>query len=183
MLLNGDFAGDTNLWLLPAGHAGNYQVNNAPGATPDSGSAQVAGGGGGDRLLGYLQCIHLPGPGTYALNGWARTEGDPQLANPTALLWELRLDGGEGCIDGAITRGGTHPFPTQATLDAWTPAASPALVTVSETEWNHNSSLTVIMAVCPNASGNSYNGLFDGITLQWSADGSDVIFTDGFDGP
>ena len=182
LVLNGDFAGDTNLWILPVGHAGNFQVNNAPGSTPGTGSAQVAGGGGGDRLLGYVQCIHLPGPGTYALNGWARTEGDPQLANPTALLWELRLDGGEGCIDGAITRGGTLPFPTQATLDAWTPASAPSLVTVSESEWNHNSSLTVIMAVYPNASGSSYNGLFDGITLEWSADGSDVIFADGFDG-
>lgn len=182
MLLNGDFVGDTNLWLLPAGHAGNFQVNNAPGSTPGSGSAQVAGPGGGDRLLGYVQCIHLPGPGTYALNGWARTEGDPQLGNPTGLIWELRLDGGEGCIDGPIARGGTLSFPTQVTLDTWTPAAGPALVTVSESEWNHNSSLTVIMAVYPNASGSSYNGLFDGITLEWSADGSDVIFADGFDG-
>jgi hypothetical protein len=183
LLLNGDFDGDTNLWILPTGHAGNFQVNNAPASTAGSGSAQVAGTSGEGRLLGYLQCIHLPGPGTYALNGWARTEGDPQLANPSALLWELRLDGAEGCIDGAITRGGTYSFDTQAMTDQWTRPPHSAHVSVSESEWNHNTSLTVIMAVYPNASSNAYNALFDAITLEWSPDGSDVIFADGFDGP
>ncbi|RYD14575.1 MAG: hypothetical protein EOP90_13115 [Lysobacteraceae bacterium] len=183
LVQNGDFAGDTNLWLLPTGHAGNFQVDNAPGSTEGSGSAQIAQTGSADRVLGYIQCIHLPGPGTYALNGSARTEGDPLLGNPTALIWELRLDGGEGCIDGAITQGGVHAFATQTMLDQWTRPANPALVTVSDAEWNHDTSLTVIMAVYPNASGNGFNGLFDAIALEWSADAGDVIFADGFDEP
>ena len=184
LVLNGEFAGDTNLWFLPVGHAGNFQVNNAPGSPDGTGSAQVAGTSGDGHLYGYMQCIHLPGPGTYALNGSARTEGDPQLANPTALIWDLRSDGGEGCIDGAIAQSGAQTFDTQATTDQWTRPATPAYVTVPEGMWNHNTSLTVFMAVYPNASDNGgYNGLFDHITLDWSADGSDVIFADDFDGP
>ena len=182
LVLNGDFAGDTNLWSLPAGHAGNYQVDNAPGSPDESGSAQVAGASSDGRLLGYVQCVQLPGPGTYSLNGAGRSEGDPQLSNPTALIWELRLDGGEGCIDGEITTSGIHGLGTQATTDQWTRPANPAPITVTEFEWNPNTSLTVIMAVYPNASDNgSYNGLFDGITLEWSVEGSDVIFANGFE--
>ena len=184
VVLNGDFAGDTNLWFLPAGHAGNYQVNNAPGSPDGTGSAQVAGTSNEGRLLGYAQCIHLPGPGTYLLNGWGRSEGDPQLSNPTALIWEVRLDGGEGCIDGTITAGGTHTLSTQATTDQWTRPLHPASITVTQSEWTSDTSLTVLMAVYPNPSDNGgYNGLFDGIALEWSADGSDVIFEDDFDGP
>ena len=182
LVLNADFAGDTNLWFLPAGHAGNYQVDNAPDSIDGTGSAQVAGTSSEGRLLGYVQCIHLPGPGTYALNGSARSES-PQLSNPTALIWELRHDGGEGCIDGPITTGGTHAIGTPSSGDQWVRPAQPALITVSESEWNHNTSLTVIMAVYPYAGGATYNGLFDYIALEWSADGSDVIFADGFDGP
>jgi hypothetical protein len=183
LVLNGDFAGDTNLWLLPAGHAGNYQVNNAPGSPDGSGSAQVAGTSDEGRLLGYLQCIHLPGPGTWALNGSARSEG-AALSNPTGLIWELRLDGGEGCIDGPITTSGMHAIGTQSTGDQWVRPTNPALIAVSESEWNHNTSLTVIMAVHQYADVNAYNGLFDHITLEWAADsGNDVILADGFDGP
>jgi len=182
LVLNGDFAGDTNQWLLPAGHAGNYQVENAPGSPDGSGSAQIAGTSGDDHLYGYIQCIHLPGPGTYALNGSARSES-AQLSNPTALIWELRLDGGEGCIDGAITISGTHAIGTQSTGDQWVRPTNPAQISVSALEWNHNTSLTVIMALYPYQGGNTYNGLFDQITLEWSANGSDVTFADGFDGP
>jgi hypothetical protein len=39
------------------------------------------------------------------------------------------------------------------------------------------------MSVYPYAGGTTYNGLFGYIALEWSADGSDVIFADGFDGP
>lgn len=178
LVLNGEFAGDTNLWFLPVGHAGNYQVNNAPGSAAGTGSAQVAGTSTAGRLLGYAQCIHLPGPGDYTLNGSARSEGNPQLSNPTALIWELRANGGEGCVDGAITASETHTLGTQQTADQWTRPA-PAMISVPAALWNTNTSLTVIMAVYPNASNNNaYNGLFDAIRLEPA---SDVIFANGFD--
>ncbi len=181
LILNGDFAGDTHFWFLPVGHAGNFQVNNAPGSAPDTGSAQVAGTSNAGRLLGYAQCLRIPGPGLYALNGSARTEGDPLLANPTALIWELRADGGDGCIDGAISAGGTHDLNPAATTDQWYRPANPALIDVPASIWNFRTSLTVIMAVYPNASNNSYNGLFDGIGLDIASTIDDRIFADGFE--
>lgn len=180
-VLNGDFVADTNLWFLPIGHAGNYQTVNAPGSSSGSGSAQVAGNSTAGRLLGYAQCIHLPGPGTWALNGSARSES-AQLSNPTALIWELRLDGGEGCLDGPIAAGGTHWLGTPSTGDQWVRPGSSALMSVNEAAWNHNTSLTVIMAVYPYAGGNAYNGLFDRISLEWIGVADDVIFRNGFDG-
>lgn len=181
LVLNGDFAGDTNLWLLPAGHTGNYGASNAPGSPDGTGSAQVTTPEGAGRILGYLQCIHLPGPGVYALNASVLTSGEPGISNPTSLLWELRPDGGEGCIDGTITLGGEHTLGTDATGGDWVRPANPAYIPVPESLWNPNTSLTVIMAEYPNASNDDYNAYFDAITLEWSADVSDVIFQDDFD--
>jgi predicted outer membrane repeat protein len=181
LVLNGDFAGDTNLWLLPAGHTGNYGAANAPGSPDGSGSAQVTAESGAGRILGYLQCIHLPGPGVYALNASVLTSGVPGISNPASLLWELRTDGGEGCIDGAITTSGEHTLGTGTTGGDWVRPANPAYIPVPAQLWNPNTSLTVIMAEYPNASNDDYNAYFDVITLEWSADGSDVIFVDDFD--
>lgn len=185
LVLNGDFAGDTNLWLLPAGHTGNYGAANASGSPDGTGSAQLTTPNGAGRMLGYLQCIHLPGPGVYALNASVLTSGVPGISNPTSLLWELRRDGGEGCIDGVITASGEHELGTQATGGDWTRPSNPTYLTLPASDWNHDTSLTVIMAAYPNASNDDYNAYFDRITLEWSADGpvSDVIFADGFDGP
>ncbi|MBN8480826.1 MAG: hypothetical protein J0L88_04455 [Xanthomonadales bacterium] len=182
IVLNGDFGGDTNLWSLPVGHSGDFQTVNAPGSAAGTGSAQVAGTSSAGRLLGYAQCMHLPGPGTWALNGSARSES-AQLSNPTGLIWELRLDGGEGCVEGPITNGGVHAIGTASSADQWVRPGSPALISVNEAAWTHNTSLTVIMAVYPYAGGTAFNGLFDRITLEWAGPADDVIFRDGFDGP
>jgi hypothetical protein len=128
-----------------------------------------------------LQCIHLPGPGVYALNASVLTSGAPGISNPTSLLWELRADGGEGCIGGAITTGGEHALGTGTTGGDWIRPANPAYIPVPASLWNPNTSLTVIMAEYANARNDDYNAYFDAITLAWSADGSDVIFADDFD--
>ena len=184
LVLNGEFDGDTNLWFLLPGHAGNYQVNNAPGS-PVGGSAQVSGSGSGDRLLGHVQCIEIPGPGTYVLNGTARSEGDPALANDTALIWELRADGGEGCIDGPIVDGGVHDLSSRSTRDAFVRPPQGAIITVPESMWNHQTSVTVILAVYPNASNSGFNGLFDHVTLEPGSamPRPDPLFADGYEDP
>ncbi len=182
LVLNGDFISDTNLWFVPVGHAGNYGAANAPGSPAGSGSAQVTGTNGDGHLYGYAQCIHLPGPGVYALNASTLTSPVVGVNNPTALLWDLRADGGEGCIDGAIAQSGSHLLSSQAAGGEWVRPASPTYIDVPASMWNHNTSLTLVMAVYANASNNDYNGYFDHVTLEWSASGGDVIFADGFDG-
>jgi predicted outer membrane repeat protein len=181
IVLNGDFTGDTNLWFLPVGHVGNFQTVDAPGST--GGSAQVADltPNAVPRLLGYAQCIHIPGPGTYALNGSARSGGSAASEyNRTALIWELRSDGGEGCIDGPILLGNEL---TLSTTDAWNRPAQPAIINVSEVAWTSNTSLTLILAVYPNAA-NTFNGVFDRITLEIAGTTlPDGVFGDGFEAP
>jgi predicted outer membrane repeat protein len=181
LVLNGDFAGDTNLWFVPVGHTGNYGTANAPGSPDGTGSAQITGTNGDGHLYGYAQCIQLPGPGVYALNASVLVSADPAVGNPAALLWDLRDDGGEGCIDGEITTGGAHEFGTPVAGGDWVRPANPTYIDVPESIWNPNTSLTLVMAVYANASNNDYNAYFDAITLEWSADGSDVIFQDDFD--
>jgi hypothetical protein len=179
LVLNGEFAGDTNLWALPVGHAGAYQATNAPGSTAGTGAAQVVGTSTTGRLLGYAQCVHLPGPGLYTLNGTGRSDANPQLSNPTALIWELRANGGEGCGDGPITAGGTHILGTQQTTDLWIRPVAPATIAVPAGLWNTNTSLTVVMAVYPNASNSTaYTGQFDAIRLEPAGD---LIFANDFE--
>lgn len=183
LVLNGDFDPDANLWFLPAGHSGNLQVGNAPGSA--GGAAQVAGTSNAGRLLGYAQCIEIPGPGSYALNASARSEGDPALANDTALIWELRPNGGAGCIDGTITSSGIHALSSRATTDQWIRPAVPAYIDVPAAVWNVDTSLTIILAVYPNATNDGYNGLFDRVTLEPGAPAPrpDALFSNGFEAP
>lgn len=181
IVLNGDFDGDLNQWFLPVGHAGGYQTINAPGSV--GGSAQVSNltPSSAARLLGYAQCIHIPGPGTYALNGSALSGGaTANEFNRTALIWELRSDGGAGCVDGPITLGGEH---TLNTTNTWARPTEPARITVSEVAWTTNTSLTLIFAVYPNAN-TAFNGVFDRITLEVAPPiPTDALFKDGFEGP
>lgn len=168
---------------MPVGHTGNYGVANAPGSPAGSGSAQVTGSNGDGHLYGYAQCIHLPGPGVYALNASTLTSPVAEVSNPTALLWDLRADGGEGCLDGAIAQSGAHLLSSHAAGGEWVRPATPSYISVPASMWTRNTSLTLVMAVHANASNDDYNGYFDRVTLEWSASGGDVIFADGFDGP
>jgi hypothetical protein len=188
IVLNGDFAGDANLWFIPAGHTGNYQVDNAPGSAAGTGSAQVVyPNEPWAHVYGYAQCIQIPGPGSYLLNGSARSVGDPALANDTALLWELRADGGPGCIDGPVTVNGIHYLSTRSTTDQWTRPPQPAQIDVPAATWNANTSLTLILAVYPNASNAGFNAQFDRITLEAGTlappPPPDALFSNGFENP
>jgi hypothetical protein len=93
------------------------------------------------------------------------------------LIWELRSDGGEGCIDGPITLGGEHTLGSSA---GWQRPAQPARVDVSPVAWTANTSITVILVVYPNAVG-TFNGVFDRITLEvkdwFTRDGADFNTT------
>jgi len=181
VVLNGDFAIDLNLWWPEP--ALGWSGENAPGSA--GGSAQVAldGVGAGASVIGASQCIHVPGPGTWLLNGSGRAAAasSPSGTDYVELHWEYRRDGGEACTDGAADVTGSHIIGSIG--DNWTSPDQPAQILVSGGEWNHNSSITVKLAIRDSASTPAnVNGWFDDITLEWSADGSDVIFEDGFEG-
>jgi hypothetical protein len=134
------------------------------------------------------QCIHLPGPGTYALTGWGRvTQAMP--SHRAWLDWELRYSTAtvDGCTDSAPALTGSLAL---ASSNDWTRPPVPAAIEVEPGVWGPYTSLTIYLVVqngspigpgphLPDATLGGPDGWFDGITLETSFD--DVIFRDGFD--
>ena len=181
LVLNADFAGDLNIWKYLAGDPTVYDpTDNAPNSLAGTGSARISGTSSAPRLDGSFQCIHLPGPGRYRLNGWAHSSGTPLTRNATVLFWEYRANGGEGCINGAVTLVGQHFLNG---LGIWAQPTEAATIDVPESEWNSNSSISILMSVLANSTNNQFNGWFDDISLILESNGNDRIFADGFDNP
>ncbi|MBN8482958.1 MAG: hypothetical protein J0L88_15340 [Xanthomonadales bacterium] len=181
LVQNSDIEVDTRLWTeLVAGSLGRGSFNASGG----SGSLSVykTGVARGQPIAYASQCVHLPGPGRYRLNGWGRTLPDTLYVAPldsTQLRWELRHAGGEGCNAGAIAASGILPLSNEG----WVRPANPAVIDVSASAWTAQSSLLVRLvvidnSVAPNAAVAS--GWFDGITLDVEAL-DDGLFADGFD--
>lgn len=182
LVLNGDIDIDTRLWTeLIAGTVSRDTPNASGGA--GSGSLRVfrLNAPRGQPTIAARQCIHLPGPARYTLNGWARSMPDGFFAPPldsTQLRWELRHGGGESCTVGAIAASGILPLSSAG----WAQAASPAVIDVDAASWTAQTSLLVHLvvienSVAPNAA--NAEGWFDGITLGAAAL-DDVIFANGF---
>ncbi len=185
LVLNADFDTDLHLWpdLGPESNwDGSQNITGAPG----SGSARVVysligpkSGNQPPRMAGRAQCIHLPGPGTYVLNGWGRVvpASTPFASNRARLAWELRYDAGSfGCGDGAPDLGGTHVL---AGTSTWTRPVDAGLIEVPPSVWTRNTSLTVKLDVI-GAPLNPPRAWFDGISLA-PVDIHDALFADGFE--
>jgi hypothetical protein len=131
------------------------------------------------RVTARTQCIHLPLPGTYRLNGHARSAGSlPGISVRTTLLhWEFRRDGGESCTSGAPNASGDLPI-TSST--GWTTAAAPAVIAVPGSEWTRNSSISVSMVMAGSGltPPSTLRGWFDRIRLTLD---SDTLFRDSFE--
>lgn len=183
LLLNGDFDADLNLWTpATAGTASHDTTQNASGES-GSGSTRVslANTGLGQVVLGLTQCVHLPGPGTYTLNGWGRGTGNLTVAGDIAQLhWELRSAGGDACTDGLPIDSGYLFLSSQA---SWRRPANPVEIVVPATQWTPGSSITVTQMVTENSVAGpprTATAWFDGIVLEW-IDPYDRIFRNGFD--
>ncbi len=178
LVLNGDLEFDLNLWSPVTANAATWDnTQNAPGSV--GGSVLVSLNNIPQaRVIALTQCIHLPGPGLYALNGFGRSGiGTPASRDATILAWEYRNNGSEACNAGAPTMSGDHPLTTAASWGS--PPAS--LINVTQAQWNNLSSITISLVVVDRgvtAPGN-VTGWFDGITL--GIVGSDTIFANGFD--
>ncbi len=183
LMYNTDFDVDTRLWVpIPNSGVVSWDgTQNAVGAT-GSGSIRVtqANTTPGQRVSGLSQCIHLPGPGTYALNGWGRA-GPGIAANRDYLYlnWEFRYSGGESCGSGAATASGNHFLSSSS---GWSRPANPTLIAVSAADWTTTSSINVTLVVVENGISvpTTTTGWFDGITLAY-VDPNDTIFRNGFD--
>ncbi|SDD53830.1 hypothetical protein [Aquimonas voraii] len=183
LLLFGDFdvAGDLGLW--PETTAGASVWSDAQNASGSAGSGALQASLGNipqARVTVRQQCVHLPGPGRYALNGWGRSVGATISTRDSVLLhWQLRHNGGENCTQGNADVSGDHFLTSSA---SWTQPATPADIQLPDVAWTPNSSLTVSLVVVDVGvtSPAAINGWFDGISLAVSPLG-DALFGDGFE--
>jgi hypothetical protein len=186
LVLNSDFDSDLNLWEVLATSMWDGMQN----ASGPSGSGSVRGSAAVDdaRVAVRRQCIHLPGPARYALNGWGRVTGAVP-ANRVWLDWELRYSTAtiDGCTDSSPAVTGSLLL---ASDDIWVRPAVPAIIEVEPPVWGPYTSLTVYLVVqngspigpddnAPDAVLGGPDGWFDGITLETDYD--DTIFRNGFE--
>jgi predicted outer membrane repeat protein len=185
LVLNPDFDQDLHLWdvITSAQWDGTQNAAGAAG----SGSLEATLSIDDTRLAVRAQCIHIPGPGIYLLNGWGRASHGFPGHNRALLAWEVRHDGGVfGCTDGAPDATGELVLADDTT---WHKPAVPAAITVADAAWGNNASLTIYaVGINGNPIGRGpmqpYGGpdaWFDGITLTRVVD--DVIFRNGFELP
>ncbi len=140
------------------------------------------------RIAVRRQCIHLPGPARYALNGWGRVTAAPPFAPPHRvwLDWELRYSTAtiDGCTNSTPAVTGSLQLASGST---WARPTTPAIIDVAPGVWGPYTTLTVYLVVQngspiapgPNAALGGPDGWFDGITLETDYD--DTIFADGFE--
>ncbi len=189
LVLNADFDVDLRQWetLAPSARDATQNVTGPAG----SGSLQATIGVDQARVAVRRQCIHLPGPGLYALDGWGRATGVAPFTPPNRvwLDWELRYSTAtiDGCTNAPTARTGSLLLSSGST---WATPVSPAFIDVPADVWGMYTTLTVYLVVQngspiaptgvgPEAVLGGPSGWFDGITL--STDFDDTIFSDGFD--
>jgi len=178
MVLNGDFdASDLRLWIGSGGAWDGTQ--NATGAS-GSGSWALSTSGLTYRDVDVgRQCVRLPGPGRYLLDGWGKGGGGTiQSRDYAVLAWEYRRNGGDGCEDGAADASGEM---TLGSGTAWGHPAQPTAIDVTTSPFGATSSITIRLIARdgnPTNVGGSISAWFDGITLDFD---DDRIFADGFD--
>lgn len=183
LVLNADFDVDLHLWnVLQPGVVSWDGSQNASGPA-GSGSATVnTSASATQRLVALAHCVHLPGPGTYALNGWGRAGAaiTPLQRDSVRLAWEYRRNGSEACNAGPPDASGDH-FLTA--FNTWTRPMDPALIVVPDNEWNHTSSISVYLVVVDAGVTVPFqmSGWFDGITLDLGGRGP--LLKDGFEDP
>jgi hypothetical protein len=181
LVLNSDFNEDLRLWNVAVATAGStsWDVSNVSGTT-GSGSAHVTAPSAvtGSQIGGIVQCIHLPGPGVYELNGFGHgTGGSFTVGDVAELYWEYRKSGGEGCTGGTPNAFDTKPL---SSVNSWSRASDPAHIVVSAQDWTYTSSIAVTLVARENGVGGApTNAWFDGITL--SIKGEDTIFANSFE--
>jgi hypothetical protein len=183
LVLNSDMNSDVRLWEPMNSATLSRDTLNASGGS-GSGSLRVfrTGAAPGLPTRYARQCVHLPGPARYTLNGWGRSIPDALYVPPldsTELHWELRHNGGENCTSGAIAASGTLALSNAG----WNHPATPSVIDVFPAAWTIQSSLVVYLVVIDNSippAAATASAWFDGITLE-AQSLDDVIFANGFD--
>lgn len=180
LVLNSDFNSDLHLWnIVAAGTTSLDTTQNASGPA-GSGSAYVTRNNPytGQETRGLAQCVHLPAPALYELNGWGRGTGSMVVGGDKArLYWEYRRNGGEDCSGAPDTSG----WLDLTASSSWRRPAEPAQIDIDDSLWGDSPSITVILTAVEQGPGTSITkAWFDGITLAM-VPANDAIFANGFE--
>ena len=180
IVLNPDFDTDLGFWSTVIAGVTTWDASRNASGAAGSGSAHMTLPNAGNGAGGLVQCVLLPAPGTYELNGWGHGTGTMVTAGDIAeLYWEFRKSGGENCTSGAPDATGTKIL---SNGNSWTRPATPASIEVTAQDWTSTSSIAVTLVAVENgASGGPTNAWFDGVTLR--IEGDDGIFGNGFENP
>jgi hypothetical protein len=183
LVLNGHFDTDLRLWSVDTAGAASWDGSrNAPASTGGAVAVNLSDAPQA-RVSALSQCVQLPGPSVYRLNGSGLSTGLIGSRDTVLLQWEYRRNGGPGCTAGAPDASGDHVL---GTATSWTRPVEPALIEVPESEWNHQSSITISLVVIDNAQTfpRRVTGWFDHVTLEPGGEvppRPDFIFRDGFE--
>lgn len=179
MVLNSDFDfSDLRLWTYQAGAWDGTQ--NASGGTGSGSWSFSTSGQTISRFVLGQQCVHLPGPGRYRLNGRGKGGGNTVNTRDNAVLaWEFRSNGSESCTSGTPSAIGELVIGSGTN---WGTAAQPAVIDVSPQDFGANSSITIRLVAEDGgiSVGGSVSAWFDGIVLDASR-WDDLIFANGFE--
>jgi hypothetical protein len=179
LLHNPYFKGNFHFWEVITPDAVSYSAQNY--ATPATGSAYV--NYAATDVYALTQCVHLPGPGTYALSGTGYSPGFTRLDHDQLFLdWQLRFAGSEACNAGAPEQGGELFV---AGTGSWTTSDPPAIIAITPEQWTQSSSVAVFLKVHDTGvTAPSASGYFDNLSLVPAGDSvEDRVFADDFEGP
>lgn len=178
LVLDPGFIVDLRLWNPVMAGISTWVASGASSA----GSVTISKAlviGGGSEIIGLSQCVHIPGPGTYELSGFAHggsASSNTQRDHPV-LRWRLRNNPGvEDCF-GTVNAEGNVSFPSGPNFAAST---SPGEISVPAASWTRFTSVEILLVVDEGgfATTGTTEGSFDGIVLQAL---DDRIFANGFE--
>lgn len=175
LVLDPGFAVDLRLWNAVTPGVSTW--NSSGAASAGSVVISMNPGPGGD-LIGLSQCVHIPGPGTYQLNGFAYGDGAHNFdRDRPRLAWKFFSNpGGEAC-NGSVPAQGAVSFPSSST---WVTSTAPGFIDIPPALWSRYSAVEVSLIVQEGGIviNGATTGNFDGITLQAF---DDRIFADSFE--
>jgi len=175
LVLDPGFAVDLRLWNVVTPGVSTW---NSSGAS-NAGSVVISmDPGPAGELIGLSQCVHIPGPGLYQLNGFAYGAGANNFdRDHVRLAWKLLPNtGGEAC-SGSAQAQGVVGFPSAST---WVTSSTPGIINIPPASWTRYSSVEVSLVVQEGGIriNDPTTGNFDAISLQAL---SDLIFADDFE--
>lgn len=192
---NGEFQSNVRVWTIFNGIVTNWDATqNAPGST--GGAIHIKQSTTSAHVIGAVQCIHLPGPGDYSLNGSGKVASGGSLpgdAHHAVLGWELRLMGSEDCTGSADASGDQY---LAASGGGWQRPGTPAHIVVTPQQWTTDTSIAVYAVINVGPGNGGINGFFtpaggptlkegwiDHVTLDIDNPDDDTIFKNGFEQP